>query len=449
MLFTSIINLKSLAGDCDVDGAGALLYTALRHLGKTNCSARVSSTAQRLHAMGSASSSHPAKGRSVSPPVPPKEGSLRTGGNDTTAGGGGTDDGASSTRSLKGIPATSCASCAAPDPQRLPMSLAHRYATVGRLPGAHPSREHIQLLLVRDVATDELSVAKVGESLWGVYVAKAIQSAEPAMDARVAKSFPRFPADFEVADEETGVSVIVMEHVRGPSLAQLIDAAEGDLSDVEVRTLCLTMVVSLWHLHVASGRVHSDVAPENIVRRDADGSFVLLDFGSCKPYLCWGRSPRALPGEWVRSTWRHQPDGLARRAYAPLAGHDGRRVHPSDDLESLGYVCAEALRDPQIDEFDDHTDALDDAALIELKRGFLPQSPWLRRYFEVLRSHDWRAGLEDVVEPSEVTRNSRRLVPPDMYLRLFASAWGEGTAWPSDVPPTPDYGWLPPAPSCP
>ncbi|MFD3678947.1 serine/threonine-protein kinase [Streptomyces sp. NPDC058613] len=133
---------------------------------------------------------------------------------------------------------------------------------------------------------------------------------------------------YDVASED-GRPWIVMELVRGLSLAEVLDA-EGPMSPQAAAHLGEQVLAALRSAH-DSGVLHRDVKPGNVLLAN-DGRVVLGDFGIAS---LEGSSAITMTGEMVGS-----PEFLApERAL-------GREPSPGSDLWSLGvtlYVAVEGI----------------------------------------------------------------------------------------------------------
>ncbi len=81
-----------------------------------------------------------------------------------------------------------------------------------------------------------------------------------------------------------GTAYIVLEHVEGMSLAELLrkrEAAGRPLDESELRSLAQPLVETLLRLHRADV-LHRDIKPSNILLRRSDAKPVLIDFGAAK-----------------------------------------------------------------------------------------------------------------------------------------------------------------------
>ncbi|CAL9411057.1 Serine_threonine-protein kinase PknD [Streptomyces sp. enrichment culture] len=130
---------------------------------------------------------------------------------------------------------------------------------------------------------------------------------------------------YDVATED-GRPWIVMELVRGLSLAEVLDA-EGPLSPQRAAHIGAEVLAALRAAH-AAGVLHRDVKPANVLIAN-DGRVVLTDFGIA---MVEGSSALTMTGEVVGS-----PEFLApERAL-------GRTPGPESDLWSLGVLLYAAV----------------------------------------------------------------------------------------------------------
>ncbi|QIJ61822.1 serine/threonine-protein kinase [Streptomyces sp. JB150] len=130
---------------------------------------------------------------------------------------------------------------------------------------------------------------------------------------------------YDVATEE-GRPWIVMELVRGISLAELLEA-EGPIAPRRAARIGAEVLSALRAAH-AAGVLHRDVKPANVLLSN-DGRVVLTDFGIA---MVEGSSALTMTGEVVGS-----PEFLApERAL-------GRTPGPESDLWSLGVLLYAAV----------------------------------------------------------------------------------------------------------
>jgi WD40 repeat protein len=89
--------------------------------------------------------------------------------------------------------------------------------------------------------------------------------------------------------EENNTAYMVMEYLRGKSLAKLVEERGGTLSEQEAVGYILKVCEALDVVHKA-GYLHRDIKPENIIVC-GDGRVVLVDFGAARSFMA-GRTGR-------------------------------------------------------------------------------------------------------------------------------------------------------------
>jgi serine/threonine protein kinase len=130
--------------------------------------------------------------------------------------------------------------------------------------------------------------------------------------------------DFAVVDDH---SYIVMEYVRGPSLAQVF-SSNATLTLPATAAVAADVLAALGHAH-DRGIVHRDVKPANLLL-GAAGSVKVADFGIAKSL---GEATElTTPGAFVGTGAYASPEQLA-----------GRPVDQTSDLYSLGCVLCRCL----------------------------------------------------------------------------------------------------------
>jgi serine/threonine protein kinase len=139
--------------------------------------------------------------------------------------------------------------------------------------------------------------------------------------------------------EEGGVPYIVMEHLEGLDLGQLIDR-EGALPIEEACEIALQACEALTEVH-AAGIVHRDLKPSNLfVTRKVDGSpsVKLLDFGISKLTTLGGDEPGLDPALTQTATIMGSPSYMS-----PEQLKSTKEVDHRADVWSLGAVLYEAI----------------------------------------------------------------------------------------------------------
>jgi eukaryotic-like serine/threonine-protein kinase len=141
----------------------------------------------------------------------------------------------------------------------------------------------------------------------------------------------------DVGSLEGGVPYIVMEHLVGTDLGDLIDV-EGPLPIDEASEMALQACAALAEVH-AAGIVHRDLKPSNLfVTRRADGSpdVKLLDFGISKISVAVHGSED--PALTATATIMGSPSYMS-----PEQLKSTKEVDARTDLWSLGAVLYEAV----------------------------------------------------------------------------------------------------------
>ncbi|MFE7120776.1 serine/threonine-protein kinase, partial [Streptomyces sp. NPDC057654] len=125
---------------------------------------------------------------------------------------------------------------------------------------------------------------------------------------------------------EAGRPWIVMELIRGLSLAEVLEA-EHTLSPARAARIGVEVLAALRAAHLA-GVLHRDVKPGNVLLAN-DGRVVLTDFGIA---MVEGSTALTMTGELVGS-----PEYLAPERVL------GRQPGPASDLWSLGVTLYAAV----------------------------------------------------------------------------------------------------------
>lgn len=199
--------------------------------------------------------------------------------------------------------------------------------------------------------------------------------------------------------EANGTAYIVMEHVRGRSLAEEL-RGNPIAGQAHLEALLLPLLDGLQAVHDA-GVLHRDLKPENILLRD-DRTPVLIDFGAA----------RGLLGSGSRSMMSALTAG-----YAPVEQYSQNGNHgPWTDIYAMGGVVYRALTGRKPADAVDRLD-VDPLAPLEtvVERGFDPN---------LLRAVDWALRVSINERPQTVADWRRALT-------------GESTVTPPAAPANP------------
>jgi eukaryotic-like serine/threonine-protein kinase len=163
------------------------------------------------------------------------------------------------------------------------------------------------------------------------------------------------------AGEDDGRPYIVMEHVDGETLADLL-ARRGRLPPDEARELAAQAASGLAHAH-AAGLVHRDVKPQNLILR-RDGTVKIADFGIAR-----------AAAETTSLTMAGTVLGTA--AYLAPEQALGEKVTAAADVYSLGAVLYELLTGRPPFQFESLADLADQQQRMEITpvRELAPDVP--------------------------------------------------------------------------
>jgi eukaryotic-like serine/threonine-protein kinase len=150
------------------------------------------------------------------------------------------------------------------------------------------------------------------------------------------------------AGEDDGRLYIVMEHVDGETLADLL-ARRRRLPPDEARELAAQAASGLAHAHEA-GLVHRDVKPQNLILR-RDGTVKIADFGIARA---------------AETTITQTGTVLGTAAYLAPEQALGEKVTPAADVYSLGAVLYELLTGRPPFEFESLADLAAQQARMEI-----------------------------------------------------------------------------------
>ncbi|MEB3282314.1 MAG: serine/threonine-protein kinase [Lyngbya sp.] len=154
---------------------------------------------------------------------------------------------------------------------------------------------------------------------------------------------PQIPCFRELFREKIdgkGYLFVVQDYVKGSTYRELITQYKSQgmrFSELEVTQLMLQLLPVLEYIH-SYGVVHRDISPDNIIRRQADGLPVLIDFGGVKQIKAKVDSELGV---------RHLPPSPATRlgklGYAPEEQMQMGIASPHSDLYSLAATVVVLL----------------------------------------------------------------------------------------------------------
>ncbi|QIZ72516.1 serine/threonine protein kinase [Oxynema aestuarii] len=126
---------------------------------------------------------------------------------------------------------------------------------------------------------------------------------------------------------------LVQEYIEGETLSnQLPTGKHGTWAPEECLTMLQDVLGVLDFIH-DRGLIHCAIAPENLIRRQSDGKWMLLNFGAIRGIQ---NAPVTKPGQFVITV------PLGTFGYLPpeqLTGHP----QPNSDIYALGLIAIQAL----------------------------------------------------------------------------------------------------------
>ncbi len=180
---------------------------------------------------------------------------------------------------------------------------------------------------------------------------------------------PRLLAYFE----ENREFFLVQEYIVGHTLTAELGTNQR-WTESAIQRLLREVLTILEFVH-GRGVIHRDVKPDNIMRRDADGKLVLIDFGAIKQVR---NQQYSQFGEVTKTI------SIGTPGYMPLE-QAGGTPRPSSDLYALGMICVQALtgRHP--------TELTEDEATGELQWQHLVNlSPLLAAFITKITSYHFK-----------------------------------------------------------
>jgi serine/threonine protein kinase, bacterial len=160
---------------------------------------------------------------------------------------------------------------------------------------------------------------------------------------------PRFRELFRVTVQGKASLFLVQDYIEGQTYHALLEARRLQgyyFSEAEVTQLLLQILPVLGYIH-ASGVIHRDISPDNLIQRSADGLPVLIDFGGVK------RVAAVVASQFSEASYpssqNRVPTRLGKAGYAPEEQMQSGAVFPHSDLYALAVTVLVLLtgKEPQ------------------------------------------------------------------------------------------------------
>ena len=178
---------------------------------------------------------------------------------------------------------------------------------------------------------------------------------------------------------EGGYYFLVVQHISGKTLSQVLEDRRGPLTEEDVLRWAISMCDVVSYLH-GKGVIHRDISPENIMLTD-EGAIMFIDFGTMRE---------------LRQITSQKTAGIGKFGFTPPEQWQGRPVAQSD-IFAIGATVYYLL-----------TEYLPLSA--EYQRGQKPQSSDFRPSFPLIRQKNPGVSqeLEAVLEKAlQLDVNSR------------------------------------------
>ncbi|MCH9670557.1 MAG: serine/threonine protein kinase, partial [Gammaproteobacteria bacterium] len=134
--------------------------------------------------------------------------------------------------------------------------------------------------------------------------------------------------------QANNTAYMVMEHIEGHSLRQLIDM--GPIAEEQILRIALHGLNALETVHNA-GLVHRDVTPSNVLIRASNNLPVLIDFGSAREDF------RLESGASDQTTSGSNPTVLFSPGYAPIEQYEATTQDARTDIYSFASTLYHAM----------------------------------------------------------------------------------------------------------
>lgn len=147
---------------------------------------------------------------------------------------------------------------------------------------------------------------------------------------------PRFRELLRVYSNHQGRLFLVQDYVEGPTYQSVLETrlrSGSRFSETEVIHLMQNVLPVLGYIH-SVGVIHRDIAPDNLIMRNADGLPVLIDFGGVKQVATLVQQQIGNDAPTTR---------LGKVGYAPEEQMESGVVAPNVDLYALAATALTLL----------------------------------------------------------------------------------------------------------
>ena len=156
---------------------------------------------------------------------------------------------------------------------------------------------------------------------------------------------PRFRELFRAEVQGRGRLFLVQDYVEGQTYEEILRSRQQQgqrFSEPEILQLLHHLLPVLTYIH-ATGMVHRDISPDNLILRSSDGLPVLIDFGGVKQIAA------AVASQVIQTPASGNVTRLGKVGYAPSEQMDTGEAFPHSDLYALAVTVLVLLtgQEPQ------------------------------------------------------------------------------------------------------
>ena len=152
----------------------------------------------------------------------------------------------------------------------------------------------------------------------------------------IGEQYPQLPAILDYLEQDNRL-YLVQPYIEGQNLFQELQA-QGAFNEHQIRELLYDVLPVLQLLHNRQV-IHQEVKPTNIIRKNSDRKFILMDVGISK---------KLSDTRLLKFTRRSNTE-----PYTPIEKLRTHKIYPASDLYSLGVVCIQMLTQAQLEDLYD------------------------------------------------------------------------------------------------
>ncbi|AFZ14387.1 serine/threonine protein kinase [Crinalium epipsammum PCC 9333] len=202
---------------------------------------------------------------------------------------------------------------------------------------------------------------------------------------------------------------LVQDYVEGGTYYQFLETRKRQgktFSEDEIRELLLQILPVLSYIH-SLNVIHRDISPDNLIKRQADGLPVLIDFGGVKVL-------QATAFAWLNYK-NILPTRLGKAGYAPEEQLKQGTVAGNSDLYALAVTALVLLTGKQADELYDTYNAV-------WRWGEINVSPQLQAVLKKMLAYKMRDRYQSASEVIQALQSATPTPPPNPNISRIQTA---------------------------